>query len=123
MIELSWFPQYQKGTRKSGLTSLCFWPGGEAANPDALHPEKARESSVGESLLSPSDVPGLSWARSPQTFRNPSAAGATCLLLSTTLFRQLRVQGPQDPGAGLGARSPQRLLPAGLENHPWEHDC
>ena len=89
---------------------LCFWPGGEAANPDALHPGKARESSVGESSLSPSDVPGLSWARSPQTFRNPSAAGGTCLLLSTTLFRQLRVQGPQDPGAGLGARSPQRSL-------------
>ena len=28
----------------------------------------------------PSDVPGLSWARSPQTFRHPSAAGGACFL-------------------------------------------
>ena len=73
-----------EGTRKFGLVQWCFWPGGEAANPDALHPGKARESSAGESLLSPSDVPGLSWARSPQTFRNPSAAGGACLLIPTT---------------------------------------
>ena len=30
-------------TLKSVLVTLCFWPGGEAANPDALHPGKARE--------------------------------------------------------------------------------
>ena len=89
-------------------TTLCFWPGGKAANPDALHPGKVREKSLGESKLSPWDFPLLSWARSPQTFRNPSAAGGTCLLTPTTLFRQLRVQGGHRPGAGLGARSPQR---------------
>ena len=27
----------------TSLTPLCFWPGGEAANPDALHPGKAWE--------------------------------------------------------------------------------
>ena len=86
---------------------LCFWPGGEAATPDAKHPGKARESSAGESLLSPSDVPGLSWARSPQTFRHHSAAGGVCMFHPTTLFFQLRVQGGHRPGAGLGARSPQ----------------
>jgi hypothetical protein len=30
-------------TRKMDLVPLCFWPGGEAANPDALHPGKAKE--------------------------------------------------------------------------------
>jgi len=39
------------------LVPLCFWPGGEAANPDALHPGKARESSEGESSLSPRMFP------------------------------------------------------------------
>ena len=53
------------------------------ANPDAKHPGKARESSVGESFLSPSDVPRLFWARSPLTFRNPSAAGGACLPIPT----------------------------------------
>ena len=34
------------------MTPLCFWPGGEAANPDALHPGKARKKRWGkESLL------------------------------------------------------------------------
>ena len=37
------------------------------------------------------------------------------MILSTTLYRQLWVQGPQDPGAGLGARSPQRSLLLGLK--------
>ena len=31
-----------EGTWKLGLLVLCFWPGGEAANPDALHPGKVR---------------------------------------------------------------------------------
>ena len=92
------------------LVPWCFWPGGEAANPDALHPGKARESSAGESLLSPSDVPGLSWARSPQTFRNPNAPGGACLLIPVTLFRPLRVQGGHHPGWGLGRTAPAFLL-------------
>ena len=58
----------------------------------------------------------LSWARSPQTFRHPSAPGGTCLLIPTKLFCQLWVQGPQDPGAGLGARSPQHSLLLGLKS-------
>ena len=66
-------------------------------------------------FIFPSVVPGLSWARSPQTFRHPSAPGEACLLIPAMLFRQLRVQGPQDPGAGLGARSPQRSLLLGLK--------
>ena len=80
------------------------------ASPDALHPGKARETSEGENVFSPSDVSGLSWARSPQTFRHPSAPGGACLLIPTAQNRLLWVQGPQDPGAGLGARSPQRSL-------------
>ncbi len=72
----------------------------------------------GKVNFSPSDFPGLSWARSPQTFRNPSAAGGACRSIPTTLIRWMRVQGPQDPGAGLGARSPQRLLLVGLEIRP-----
>ena len=98
------------------LDAVVLLPGGEAANPDALHPGKARESSAGENEFSPSDVPVLSWARSPQTFRNPSATGGACLLFLTTLFRQLRVQGDHPPGAGLGARSPQRLLLVGFKS-------
>ena len=74
----AWFPLKPGRTRKSGMAPLCFWPGVEAANPDAKHPGKAREESAGESLLSPSDFPGLSWARSPQTFRNPSVSGERC---------------------------------------------
>ncbi len=89
----AWFPLMLGGTWKSGLTPLRFWPGGEAANPDALHPGKARESSAGESLLSPSDFPRLSWARSPQTFRNPSATAGTCILCS---LKQLRLNGSRD---------------------------
>ena len=54
------------------------------ASPDALHPGKARESSEMENSFSFSDVPGLSWARSLQTFRHPNAAGGACLLTSTT---------------------------------------
>ncbi len=37
-----------EGTRKFDLVLLRFWPGGEDANPDALHPGKARESSEGK---------------------------------------------------------------------------
>ena len=29
--------------RKFDLVPWCFWPGGEAANPDEKHPGKARE--------------------------------------------------------------------------------
>ena len=39
----AWFPLMLGGTWKFGLTPLRFWPGGEAANPDASHPVKARE--------------------------------------------------------------------------------
>ena len=39
----AWFPLMLGETWKSDLTPLCFWPGGEAANPDALHLGKARE--------------------------------------------------------------------------------
>ena len=106
----AWYPQMLGETWKSGLTPLRFWPGGEAANPDAKHPGKARESSAGESELSPADVPGLSWVRSPQTFRNPNASGGARLLIPTMLIRKLRVQGDHPPGAGLGARRPQRSL-------------
>ena len=38
-----WFPLLHGGTWKLGFVPLCFWPGGEAANPDALHPGKAKE--------------------------------------------------------------------------------
>ena len=114
MIKSAWFPQKRGGTRKSGLAPWCFWPGCKAASPDALHPGKARESTAGVSSLSPAVVPGLSWARSPQTIRYPSAPGGACLLTSNPLFRQLRVQGSHRPGAGLGARSPQRSLWSGL---------
>ena len=41
------------------LVPLCFWPGGEAASPDAKHPGKAREESAGESSLSPGIFPGF----------------------------------------------------------------
>ena len=41
------------------LVPLCFWPGGEAANPDALHPGKAWEQSQGKSSLFPWDFPGF----------------------------------------------------------------
>ena len=41
--QTAWFPLVLEGTRKSDLAPLCFWPGGEAANPDASHPGKARE--------------------------------------------------------------------------------
>ena len=53
-------------------------------------------------FFSPSDFPGLSWARSPLTFRNPGAAGGACLLIPATLFRQLRVQGDHPPGGVWG---------------------
>ena len=89
----AWFPLMLGGTWKSGLTPLRFWPGGEAANPDAKHPGKAWEQSQGKSELFPWDFPRLSWARSPQTFRNPSAAAGGCWSIPTTLFRQLWVQG------------------------------
>ena len=90
------------GTRKSGLVPLCFWPGGEAANPDASHPGKVRGKSFGESLLSPGDFPLLSWARSPLTFVNPSAVGGGCRFPPTAQYRQVRVQGTQYPGGVWG---------------------
>ncbi len=77
------------------------------ANPDALHPGKAGEQSAGESLLSPSDFPGLSWARSPKLSVTPAQhAEHLGLLQSCSIARSgSRASGP---GAGLGARSPQR---------------
>ena len=66
----------------------------------------------------PADVPGLSWARSLQIFRNPSAAGEACPLIPTKQYRQLRIQGGHRPGAGLGARSPQRIFQVALELCP-----
>jgi len=47
-LKKAWFPQKRGETRKIGLVSWCFWPGGEAANPDALHPGKAREHPQGK---------------------------------------------------------------------------
>ena len=88
----SWFPHKREGTRKPGMAAFGFWPGGEAANPDALHPGKAWEQSAGESLLSPSDFPWLSWARSPQTFRSPSAAGGRCWFFLNESDRPKEVQ-------------------------------
>ena len=85
----------------SGLASFGRQPGCKASGES---PGKIR----GESLLSPWDFPGLSGARSPLTFRNPNASGGNCRFIPAAIFRHMRVQGPQDPGAGLGARSAQR---------------
>ena len=57
----------------------------------------------------PWDFPGLSWARSPQTFRNPSAAGGACLSIPTKQVRQLRVQGGHRPG-GVWGETPSFLF-------------
>ena len=46
----------------------------------------------------------------PLTFTSPSAAGGACSEYPYKFFRQVRVQGRHAPGAGLGARSAQRLL-------------
>ncbi len=48
-----------RGTRKSDLVSLCFWPGGEAANPDALHPGKPGNNPQGKVYFPPRIFPGF----------------------------------------------------------------
>ncbi len=53
------------------LVLLCFWPGGEAASPDALHPGKAWENPEGKVYFPPRILP----------FRNPNAAGGACPLI------------------------------------------
>ena len=54
------------------LVPLCFWPGGEAANPDALHPGKAWEQSPGKSELFPWDFPGFLGPEALKLFVTPA---------------------------------------------------
>ena len=56
------------------LVPLCFWPGGEAASPDALHPGKAWENPEGKVYFP------------PRIF--PSFLGPEALKLSVTPARQ-----------------------------------
>ena len=62
------------------LVPLCFWPGGEAANPDALHPGKAWEQSPGKSELFPWDFPGFLGPEALKLFVTPARqAELVCL--------------------------------------------
>ena len=45
----------------------------------------------------------LSWARSPQAFRSPSAAGGACPLSPASKIARSGVQGNHSPAAGFGA--------------------
>ena len=82
------------------ITPLCFWHGGfQPPIPDAKYPGKAWEYSAGESKLSPSDFPRLSWARSLQTFPNLSVTRGTNIAIPTMYLRAVWVQGGHRPGA------------------------
>ena len=52
----------------------------------------------------------LSWARSLQTFVNPSAASGSYLIYPNGVISLIGMQGMKSLAAGLGARSPQRIL-------------
>ena len=68
----SWFPHKREGTRKPGMAAFGFWPGGEAANPDALHPGKAWEQSAGESYFPPRIFPGFLGPEAHKLFVTPA---------------------------------------------------
>ena len=91
---------------------LCFWPGGEAANPDASHPGKARESSEGESFLSTSDVPGLFGPEALKLFVTPAPQVELVFLSQQRKIASCGSRGII-PLVGSGVK-PQRFLPAGF---------
>ena len=107
----SWFPLLHRRTDKAGIDRAVLLARRlKAAKPGCLASGESQGIIRRGKFTFPLGFSRLSWARSPHTFRNPSAAGEGCLLIPTAQNRLLRVQGPQDPGAGLGARSPQRFL-------------
>ena len=73
------FPLMLGEPRKFDLVPWCFWPGGEAASPDVLHPGKAREHPRGKIHFPPRMFPG---------FLGPEA-----LKLSVTPARQAELVG------------------------------
>ncbi len=86
----------------SGPAAFGGQPGCEASGESqGIIPGKKLAFSLGFSRLS--------WARSHQTFVNPSAAGGACSIYSYKPLRRVGVQGRHAPGAGLGARSAQRI--------------
>ena len=70
-----------------------------AANPGCKASGESLGKSAGESLLFPADFPWLSWARSLQTFPNPSGTRGTNIAMPTMYFREEWVQGGHRPGA------------------------
>ena len=62
------------------LVPLCFWPGGEAANPDALHPGKAWEHPRGKVYFPPRMFPGFLGPEALKLFVTPALqAELVCL--------------------------------------------
>ena len=89
----------------SDLTALCFWPGGEAANPDALHPGKAREQSPGKSSLFPGIFPGFLGPEALKLSVTP-ARQAEAVDIPNNVISPVAGPGSSGPWLGSGANSP-----------------
>ena len=100
---------YGERTRKFDLVPWCFWPGGKAANPDALHPGKAKESSEGESSLSPRMFPGFLGPEALKLFVTP-ARQAEFVDISNNVISPIAGPGWSPPWLGSGANSPSVTL-------------
>ena len=83
--------------RRNEQCPLCglatIEPAERRRHPGCKASGESKGKSQGESLLSPWDFPLLSWARSPQTFRNPSETGGSSLFFQLAISPKW-VQGP-----------------------------
>ena len=70
--DLSWFPLMLGGTRMFRLAALSFWPG-VLRTPARMRSIRGKPGNNPQGKLAfPSDFPGLSWARNPQSFVTPA---------------------------------------------------
>ena len=70
--DLSWFPLMLGGTRMFRLAALCFWPG-VLRTPARMRSIRGKPGNNPQGKRAfPSDFPGLSWARNPQTIVTPA---------------------------------------------------
>ena len=110
LAEQSLFPLLLGDTKDpivDGVVLLARRP--KAANPGCKASGERKGKSPEEKRAFPSGIyPFLSWARSPQTFRNPSETAGTCILYSLMQLRLNGSRGRSPLAQSLRARSPQR---------------
>ena len=87
------------------LVPLCFWPGGEAASPDALHPGKAWENPEGKVYFPPRIFPSFLGPEALKLSVTPARQAET-VDIPNNVISPVAGPGSSGPWLGSGANSP-----------------